>query len=279
MTPHPFDQAARLHQQPDGSFLGATQPAYANMVGPFGGITAAVLLQAVLQHPQRLGEPIALTVNFAGAVADGPFTVNARPVRTNRSTQHWVVELTQPGAHSKDGQDGQPQVATTATVVTAVRRSTWGECEVPMPAVPAPDAVPQAQMTGGVAWLDRYAMHLISGGVPQQWDGRSAPSLTRMWVRDAPARTPDFASLAALADVFFPRIWLRRATRVPVGTVSMTVYFHCSAAQLAAVGSGHLLAEARGQAFSHGFFDQTGLLWAADGALLCSTHQTVYYKE
>ena len=273
MTVHPFDQAVTLHQQPDGLFFGATQPAYNNMVGPFGGITAAVLLQAVLQHPQRLGEPIALTVNFAGAVADGPFTVNARPVRTNRSTQHWVVELAQPGA------GGQPQVATTATVVTAVRRSTWGDSEVPMPSVPTPAAVPQAHIPGGVAWLSRYAMHLISGALPQQWDGSSAPSLTQMWVRDAPARTPDFASLAALADVFFPRIWLRRATRVPVGTVSMTVYFHCSAAQLAAVGSSHLLAQARGQAFSNGFFDQTGLLWAADGALLCSTHQTVYYRE
>ena len=272
MTLHPFDQAVGLQQQPDGLFLGATQPAYANMVGPFGGITAAVLLQSVMQHPQRLGEPIALTVNFAGAVADGLFTINARPVRTNRSTQHWLVELTQPDI------SGQAQVATTATVVTAVRRSTWGDSEVPMPSVPAPDTVPQAQITGAVAWLDRYAMHLIGGGLPQQWSGQHAPSLTQMWVRDAPPRTPDFASLAALADVFFPRIWLRRATRTPVGTVSMTVYFHCSAAQLTAVGTGHLLAQARGQAFSNGFFDQTGLLWAANGTLLCSTHQTVYYK-
>jgi hypothetical protein len=33
-------------------------------------------------------------------------------------------------------------------------------------------------------------------------------------------------SLTALADVFYPRIFLRRTRRVPVGTVSMTVYFH-----------------------------------------------------
>ena len=65
------------------------------MVGPFGGITAAQMLQAVLQHPQRLGDPVSLTVNFAAALADGPFTVQARPARTNRSTQHWVIEMLQ----------------------------------------------------------------------------------------------------------------------------------------------------------------------------------------
>ena len=84
-----FDRAVALAPQPDGSFLGHTSPAYANMVGPFGGITAAQALNAVLQHPQRLGDPVAFTVNFCAAMADGPFTALARPVRTNRSTQHW----------------------------------------------------------------------------------------------------------------------------------------------------------------------------------------------
>ena len=68
------------------------------MVGPFGGITAATLLQAVMQHPDRLGEPLSLTVNYAGALARGPFTVQATPVRTNRSTQHWTLSILQPGA-------------------------------------------------------------------------------------------------------------------------------------------------------------------------------------
>ena len=48
------------------------------MIGPFGGVTAAQALNAVLQHPQRLGEPVAFTVNFATALADGPFLVQAR---------------------------------------------------------------------------------------------------------------------------------------------------------------------------------------------------------
>ncbi len=56
-SPHPFDQAIALTSTAEGEYTGATSPAYANMVGPFGGVTAAVALNAVLQHPALLGEP------------------------------------------------------------------------------------------------------------------------------------------------------------------------------------------------------------------------------
>ena len=75
----------------------------------------------------------------------------------------------------------------------------------------------------------------------------------------------DFCSLTALADVFYPRIWMRRRVRVPVGTVSMTVYFHAGSDQLAEVGESCILGQARGQVFRNGFFDQSAMLWSADG--------------
>ena len=52
---------------------GHTSDAYWNMVGPFGGITAATALNAVLQHPALLGQPVALTVNYAAALAKGRY--------------------------------------------------------------------------------------------------------------------------------------------------------------------------------------------------------------
>lgn len=99
MSLHPFDTAIALEQQGEDLWQGHTSAAYANMVGPFGGITAAQALNAVLRDPRRLGEPVAFTVNFAAALADGPFLVHARPARTNRSTQHWTVEMRQ-GEHT-----------------------------------------------------------------------------------------------------------------------------------------------------------------------------------
>jgi acyl-CoA thioesterase len=267
-TAHPFDAAIALQPQPDGSFAGHTSPPYANMIGPFGGITAAQVLNAVLLHPERLGEPVALTVNFAGPVADGPFTIRPRAARTNRSTQHWTVELLQ-----------GDEVLVTATVFTAVRRETWSGHETTMPVVPRPlDTLVTPRH--GVEWLQRYEMRFLEGRIPAKWDGATQDdSLTRLWARDQPPRPLDFASLTALADVFFPRIWLRRATFVPIGTVSMTVYYHADAAQLAATGTGHLLIQARGQGFGGGYFDHAGQLWDEKGTLVATTHQVVYYKE
>src|SRR3990167_5053195 len=95
MSVHAFDAAIALAPQGEGAWQGRTSPAYANMIGPFGGITAAQALNAVLQHPQRLGEPVAFTVNFAAALGDGPFLALARPARTNRSSQPWGVEMRQ----------------------------------------------------------------------------------------------------------------------------------------------------------------------------------------
>ena len=92
-----FDSAVQLTSISEHCFAGATSPAYANVVGPYGGITSATLLNAALLHPQRQGEPIALTVNFAGPVADGEFEIEARPIPTNRSTQHWAMQLSQNG--------------------------------------------------------------------------------------------------------------------------------------------------------------------------------------
>ncbi|MCB1988598.1 MAG: thioesterase family protein, partial [Burkholderiaceae bacterium] len=100
-TPHPFDQALVLESTAPGHFRGHTNPAYWNMVGPFGGITAATVLRAILLHPDRLGDPLSLTVNYAGALSTGPFTVQAMPVRTNRSTQHWNVSILQTGVQGE----------------------------------------------------------------------------------------------------------------------------------------------------------------------------------
>lgn len=249
------------------------------MVGPFGGITAATVLRAVLQNPQCLGTPVALTVNYAAAMSAGPFTITARAARTNRSTQHWVVEITQ------DAADDPAGVVLTATVMTAVRRDTWGINDTPMPQVPDPQDVSPPPWQSPIEWINRYEVVQLQGPLPQQWDdvvstrGFEDASLSRLWMRDAPARSLDYCALAALADVFYPRIYLRRTSRVSAGTVSMTVYFHADDAMLRAVGDGFVLGQARAHAFHAGFHDQSAQLWSAAGVLLVTSHQLVYYKQ
>ena len=181
MKNHPFDLALELRAQgapAEGRYQGASSAHYWNMVGPYGGITAATVMKAVMQHPDRLGEPVALTVNYVAALTLQPFTLVARIARTNRSTQHWTVEVTQ-----VDDQ-GQPGVVVTATVLTAVRRLTWRQIDHPMPVTPPPEQVPLAKLVAGVAWLDRYEMRIVEGALPQIWDGTGEHSRTLLWMRD-----------------------------------------------------------------------------------------------
>lgn len=268
--PHPLDAA--LHLQPLGGhrFQGATHPAWANMVGPFGGITAAQLLQACCLHPQRQGQPLALTVNYAAAVADGEFEIEATPVRTTRTTQHWQMLLRQ---------QGQP--CTTGSAVFALRRPTWAAPELVMPAVPPAGAVPPATRLPPVQWVRCYQFRFIQGAWPDyQADAapEAADSRTMLWVRDVPPRPLDAPALAALADVFYPRVFRRRGRFTPAGTISLTTYFHADEAALAAQGARPLLAVAVGRRFALGFFDQSAELWSDDGHLLASSHQVVYFK-
>ncbi len=271
---HPLDAMLHLQPQADGSFVAHTHAGYANMVGPYGGATAALLLHSVLQHPDCLGQPLSLTVNFAGPVKDGAMHLVPRAVRTNRTTQHWLVELRQ-----TDAETGAEVVSSTATVVTAIRRATISADVIAAPAVPPALDCPAFDARRAMPWLQRYDWRMVSGNLPATWDDGQHPTQSRLWVRDVPPRPLDFASLTALCDVFIPRVWLHRARPVPVGTVSLTVYFHADSAQLAAQGDAHVLGQADAQALRNGFFDQTAQIWDAGGLLLATSHQIVYYKE
>lgn len=267
---HIFDTATHLDALPDGGFRGSTTPEYANMVGPFGGVTAACLLQAPMQHPARQGDPIALTVNFAAPLADGEFRIDARALRTNRSTQHWAIELSQAG-----------EVASSGTAVFALRRPTWSAPEsLPPAGIAAPDTLSRTSAMDRLAWTRCYDMRYAHGGLPAAFDEQpQADSLTHVWMRDEPPRPLDFVALASLADGFFPRVMVRRRKFVPIGTVTITTYFHADAAALQAHGSQHLLGVVQGRNFYNGYFDQSAELWGSDRRLLASSHQMVYFRD
>lgn len=236
------------------------------MVGPFGGITAATIVRAIELHPQCHGHPIALTVNYLAPISDGEFDIVTRAVKTNRSNQHWIVELSQDG-----------DVKTTSTAIFGLRRDTWADTEVAPPAAQRPEDIAPSIPPFGVVWFDNYDMRFVDGGMPEQ-GAASGSSTTTLWVRNNPPRAMDFAALASVSDIFYPRVFLRQGQFVPAGTVSITTYFHADDDQLAAQGDDFVLATARAQRFSRGYFDQTAHLWGRDATLLATSHQIVYFK-
>lgn len=265
---HIFDEAVALEPIGENLFRGRTHAAWANMVGPFGGITAATLLAAILQHPDKHGDPLALTLNYAGPVAEGEFEIEARPARTNRSNQHWWVEMRQ-----------GDEVVTTATAITGLRRETWSETETGPPAVPAPEELPAASAERGVQWVNNYDMRFATGGWDDVASGEKKPeSTTTMWIRDSPTRALDHLALTSMCDSFFPRAFLRLGRPVPAGTVTLTIHFLATADEIAAQRSDFLLGSIHSHRFHGNYHDEAARLWSRDGTLLATGTQLMYFK-
>lgn len=264
---HPFDEAVALTMR-DSVYLGKTSEAYDNMIGAFGGITAANLLKAVFEHPERIGEPISLTINFASALKEGDFIITATPKRTGRSTQHWFVELRQ-----KD------RVVIIGTAVFAKRRKTWSDTEIKFPKIPGPEKIPSIPTVGLPSWVKNYDIKIVKG-IPNLAKPKIVEdSTTIQWIKDQPSRPLDFLSLTSICDAFFPRIIVKRNEMMMIGTVSLTIYFHVKEKTLDEISKDYVLAKAWASKFYNGFFDQAGEIWSIDGELLATTHQIVYFRK
>lgn len=263
---HVLDEAIAGSYDDAGLYQAQTHEAYANMVGPFGGSTAATVLHALTAHPEQTGEPLALTLNFAAPIAYGAWQIRPQLIRTNRTNQHWTFTVEQDGA-----------VVGSGSAVFGITRDTWSDVEATPPTVPPAAEVELTPFPEFIGWARSYEKRIITG----TWDSPSEDSTTTMWIRDAPARPLDFPALAGLSDTFAPRVFVRHANYMPTGTITMTTYFHATSAELAAHGDDYVLATARGARFGNGHFDQYGQLWGGPdhALLLATTHQLCYFKD
>src|ERR1700692_736117 len=221
--PHLFDDATRVTAG-DSCGQGRTSDDYWAFVGPFGGATAATMLRALIDHPQRSGDPLSLTVNFCALIVEGDFDLDVRLVKANRSTQHWSVELTQGGS----------DVTTLATAVFAERRPSWSHQPAPFPlAQPFEQIQPYTKIAA--PWIRQYDFRFVEGD-PDFTGAKDTPAsaYSRLWIGDRVPRKIDMLSLMSMSDAFFCRVFPAKGEMVPFGTVSLTTYFHAAAEELAA---------------------------------------------
>jgi acyl-CoA thioesterase len=267
-TAHLFDDATRVTPG-DSRWQGRTSADYWAFVGPFGGATAATILRALIDHPQRSGDPLALTVNFCALIAEGAFDLDVRLVKASRSTQHWCVELTQGGG----------EIITLATAVFAERRPSWSHQPAPFP-----QAKPFEQLRSFPeilpTWANQYDFRFAEGEPDFKGTASTEPAsaFSKLWIGDRVPRKIDLLSLMSMSDAFFGRVFHVRRGLVPFGTVSLTTYFHADAADLASEDITRVLAVADAKIFHKSYGDQTGELWSPRGRLLATTHQIAYFK-
>jgi acyl-CoA thioesterase len=266
-TQHVFDDATRVVAG-ESRWQGQTSPDYWAFVGPFGGFTAATILRALIEHPERAGDPLALTVNYCAPIAEGGFDLEVRLVRANRSSQHWCVELSQGGG----------DVATLATAVFAERRPSWSHQPARFPEARPFDEI-KPLWFAAVPWVKQYDFRFIEG-YPAFTTGPANPAspYSKLWISDHVPRKIDYLSLMAMSDAFFARIFHARGEVLQIGTVSITTYFHADADDLAKEDITRVLAVADASTFHKSYGDQSGQLWSPSGRLLATTTQMTYFK-
>jgi acyl-CoA thioesterase len=267
-TEHPFDEATRVTAG-DSRWQGQTSDDYWAFVGPFGGTTAAAILRALIDHPDRSGDPLSLTVNYCAPIAQGAFDLDVRLVKANRSTQHWCVELSQGGG----------DVATLATAVFAERRPSWSHQQAQLPqTTPFEQILPYPKIAA--SWANQYDFRFIEGYPDFSGAKKDAPisAFSKLWISDRVPRKIDLLSLMSMSDAYFARVFHARRELVPFGTVSLTTYFHADADDLAREDISRLIAVVDAKIFHKSYGDQNGELWSPSGRLLATTTQIAYFK-
>jgi hypothetical protein len=272
LSMHPLDEATALAGDPGAAVrTGHTSDAYWTFIGPFGGVSAATALRAVLEHPGRAGDPLAITVNFCAPIARGEFAVHLRRARANRSSQHWQIELSQGGSE---------EAVLTASAVTAARRESWSHQPAETPALPPSETLPAFPNRDSLSWVAQYGFRFAEGAPALSAAPPDPPRRARslLWLRDDMPRPLDFISLMAMSDAFFGRIFQVIGRIPPFGTVSMTTHFHASADELAGHGSAPLAAVADARVFHRSFCDQSVELYGRGGQLLATAVQVAFFR-
>src|SRR5581483_3321847 len=144
--------------------------------------------RALIEHPQRAGDPLALTVNYCAPIAEGTFDLDVRLVKPNRSSQHWCVELSQGGG----------DVAALATAVFAERRPSWSHQAARMPEAKPFAAVPSYTKIA-VPWVKQYDFRFVDGDPNFHAAGKGMPhsAASKLWIGDRVPRKIDMLSLVS----------------------------------------------------------------------------------
>ena len=98
------------------------------------------------------------------------------------------------------------------------------------------------------------------------------------WVRENSGRAMDAMQLTYLSDVYPPRIWYIGDTPRPFSTITLSVYFHSTANEIAAIGDNFILSEAIGSRAEHSTVGSRLRIWSESGSLLASSEQLAWFK-
>lgn len=237
---------------------------YEANTGMFGGWTAALLLKAVLDHPESQGSASALTVNFIERVVPGEqLLIRRTKLGQTRSIEHWRMDL-----YRSD----ERALLASGTAVLARRRPSQSAMDYVIPTVPPPERLPSSHPPG--AFGQRTEIRAASGIPPFSRDNLRS----LVWVRESSGRAMDAVQLAYLSDVYAPRVFHISDAPRPSSTLTMSTFFLATPEELASVGDDYILCEAEGTRIEQSVAGSRALLWSRQGKLLATTEQLCWFR-
>jgi acyl-CoA thioesterase len=229
--------------------------------GPNGGYVAAVILRAIQACASPERAPRSLTVHYQRAPRVGPVEIAVTVEREGGRVTFLSARLTQEG-----------KVQATAQ---AVLSEAWGEggfSELAMPDAGEPGELHTVDPAAGDSrpnMLQNYRLRpalgepAFSGGAPY----------TGAWIRTREPRLLDAPLAAAFLDTWFPAPFVRLERVAGAPTIDYTVHFRSPLPPTDATPEDPYLISFRSNIARHGFFEEDGELWSADGTLLAQSRQ------
>jgi acyl-CoA thioesterase len=246
--------------------------------GPHGGYIAAMLMRALIDTvADPLRAPRSLTIHYARAPQPGPVTILTSIERTGRSLSTLSARMEQDG-----------KLIALALAAFSVPWSAPEMHELAMPNVDPPDPVRQAGVplfAGAPPFTRHIVVQRRTGASP--FTGSDAPMEIGAWLGLAEQRTIDPISLAFFSDALFSPPFIRLSDPATTPTVDLTVHFRAALAPARAHGdAAHdgdvspglpldelCFARFRSGLVQDGFFEEDGVIWAADGTVLAQSRQ------
>lgn len=264
-----FSDSIQLRPAGQNLWAGEADPNYGHLGGNgrFGGWTAATLLKAAMMEPEEKGPPLSLTVLFTDAIGDGPVEISTRLLRSGARLSFWRSEISQ-----------RDKLCAHAQVTFGMRRETTAFTDAVMPKTPPPeDGMSFAGMIP-VPFIQQFDARWITYLPLDPRSKAEDPARSVFWSRDVHKRPVDYVLLAAMADFAPPRVSWKRKAMTQSSTVSMTIHFHATEDELAAVGSDYVLSEVDCRRCEGGYFDHELKLWSRSGALLATSEQVAAFR-
>jgi acyl-CoA thioesterase len=238
--------------------------------GPHGGYLAAMLLRALVEtvaDPAR--SPRSLTIHYARAPEPGPVTIAATIERAGRSLSTLSARMEQ---------DGKLIALALAAFSVPWRAPEIAELPMPDVAVQDPERKPGAPLFKGAPPFTRHiVIQPRIGAIP--FAGSDAPMEIGSWLGLAEPRPIDALSLAFFSDALFSPPFIRLTEPATTPTIDLTIHFRKPLPAATetdpprGVRDELCFARFRSGLIQDGFFEEDGVIWAADGSVLAQSRQ------